>query len=231
MTILRVGRNMTIPSLLQVRTFAPRSAAAAVPWYRAGGAPEPVVAYQPKGAASLAASYSNLVNPGTNDAAVVAAPTFDTATGWTFNGSNQALQAAFVSNDNSGVLVRFTNCGAGYVVGQYQNEHAFLIYPYLGGASVRYWNGVGLAAVAPAVTAGVLGVSGQKGYRNGSLDTSALTAHGTIGSINDRVRIGGYFSNADGGGFTAVKVQAFALWNTLLSDAQVAALSAAMAAL
>jgi hypothetical protein len=32
-------------------------------WYLAGGAPMPVVAYQPIGAASLADSYVNLANP------------------------------------------------------------------------------------------------------------------------------------------------------------------------
>ena len=61
------------------------------PWYLAGGisAANCLAAYQPKGAASLAASYSNLANPGTYNAAPGVAPTFDASTGWTFNGSTQ----------------------------------------------------------------------------------------------------------------------------------------------
>lgn len=50
-----------------------------------------VAAYQPIGAASLAASYVNLANPGTYDAAPGVAPTWASATGWTFNGSTQYL--------------------------------------------------------------------------------------------------------------------------------------------
>lgn len=55
---------------------------AAAPWYLAGGAPTPIAVYQPKGAASLAASYVNLANPGTYDAAAdvpgYGAPTWTT---------------------------------------------------------------------------------------------------------------------------------------------------------
>jgi hypothetical protein len=73
--------------------FDRRAAAAAVPWWLAGGvaAANAIAVYQPKGAADLAASYVNLANPGTYDAAPGTAPTFDAATGWTFNGSTQYL--------------------------------------------------------------------------------------------------------------------------------------------
>jgi len=49
-------------------TFQPRSVASGVePWWLSGGiaAANCVAAYQPKGAASLEASYVNLANPGT----------------------------------------------------------------------------------------------------------------------------------------------------------------------
>ena len=64
-----------------------------VPWYLAGGIAKAncIAAYQPKGAASLAASYVNLVTPGTYDAAPGTAPTFDSALGWTFDGTSQYL--------------------------------------------------------------------------------------------------------------------------------------------
>lgn len=60
--------------------------AGSTPWYLAGGlsASDWLATFQPIGAASLAASYSNLINPGTNDAAPGTAPTFNAATGWAF---------------------------------------------------------------------------------------------------------------------------------------------------
>ncbi len=64
-------------------------------WDNNGAISGCVAAYQPIGAASLAASYSNLANPGTYDCTVFAghtAPTFATETGWTFDGGNHTLK-------------------------------------------------------------------------------------------------------------------------------------------
>ena len=60
-----------------------RGAGAAAQWWLSGGvsAANCVAAYQPIGATSLAASYTNLANPGTYTAAPGVAPTFDAATG------------------------------------------------------------------------------------------------------------------------------------------------------
>lgn len=74
------SRQMVIPALLSVRTQTPRTAAA-LPWYRAGGVPAPVAVYQPKGAADLAESYVNFVNPGTYNAVPGTAPTALNAAG------------------------------------------------------------------------------------------------------------------------------------------------------
>ncbi len=59
-------------------------------WDLSGTITTCVAAYQPKGAASLAASYVNLANPGTNNAAEGSAPSFSSA-GWTFNGTSNYL--------------------------------------------------------------------------------------------------------------------------------------------
>lgn len=73
------------------------------PWWLAGGiAPSAVIAaYQPYGAASYAASKSNLANPGTSDATDGAAyPTWGADTGWVFaSASSQYL------NVGSGALL------------------------------------------------------------------------------------------------------------------------------
>jgi len=77
---------------MSVRVMAPQ---AAVDWWLSGGinAANAIVVYQPKGAASYAASLVNLANPGTYDAYAGSAPTWAAGTGWTFNGSTQYLYA------------------------------------------------------------------------------------------------------------------------------------------
>lgn len=140
-------------------TFDRRAAVAAAPpasWWEAGGAPTPVAVYQPKGAASLAASYSNLVNSGTYDAAPGDAPTWDTATGWTFSGVNKYLTTGIVPTNDYTVLVRFaTFTDAGYIVGSrdYTTGERYIIEQanwgsrFFNGATTTLWDGVYAAAV------------------------------------------------------------------------------------
>lgn len=68
-------------------------------WDNDGAIAGCVAAYAPVGAADLASSYVNLVTPGTYDAAPGVAPTWDAATGWTFNGSTQWLNLPGLASD------------------------------------------------------------------------------------------------------------------------------------
>ncbi len=85
-------------------------AAAAANWWEAGGAPAPVWVYTPKGAASLAASYSNLANPGTYDANPQVAPAWDAGTGWTSDGTKWLLAPSltYAADQSQVLLVRFS---------------------------------------------------------------------------------------------------------------------------
>lgn len=86
------------------------TAGGAAKWYLAGGV-TPIAAYQPKGSSSLAASYINLISPGTFDAAPGVAPTWDAVNGWTFNGSTQYLTTGIIPTTNQAysMMVRFQN--------------------------------------------------------------------------------------------------------------------------
>ena len=94
-----------------------------------------VAAYQPIGAADLAASYSNKANPGTYDLSVkggYAAPGFSSASGWTYSASGKILTTGI------------TNPGAGWsaiarvVYNAGQNGFAVGIWV---GWGVGYWSG------------------------------------------------------------------------------------------
>ena len=89
-TILRPGqRILNIPGIgISASRRAVASAAAADWWAVAGKTC--VAAYQPKGAADLAASYVNLANPGTYDAVPDSSFSFDVSIGWIFDNYRRA---------------------------------------------------------------------------------------------------------------------------------------------
>lgn len=203
-------------------------------WYLAGGvaAANCVAAYQPKGAVSLAASYINLSNPGTYNATPGTAPTFDAGIGWSF-ATNKYLKTGIIpSSVNWSILIRISNATAGNVVGSLSNPgtlRSLQILPYVSN-QVQYGNGGNLLlSVAPGVSSGVLGIAGKQAYRNGVSDgtisagTGLSTCDLYIGTlnVNNAAYVVYYFGN----------VQAVSIYNVALTASQVAAISAAMAAL
>lgn len=200
------------------------SAGAAGNWWEAGGATGCVAAYQPKGAASLAASYVNLANPGTYNAAPGTAPTFDTATGWAFDGLTQYLNTGVSPVSGFSMIVKFTNfssSGNQLIVG-YVFE-ATTRFGAGGTASVNWMNyGDNQGGPGSRITTGTLAITPAAYYVNSTEYTHAGTFTGTGAAIT----IG-----KGGGYFASVKVQAVAIYNTTLTAPQVAAISAAMSAL
>lgn len=197
-----------------------------IPWYRAGGAPVPIAAYQPKGAASLAASYINLANPGTYNATVpTAAPTWDVVNGWIFNGSSQYLSTGYnVPVPTPTVIVKFSNVtNAGYIFGCNTGSY-FLLCPNAATGKVQYYRGCDAGVIretAPVLTSGVLAMTNY-GYRNGSVDTTALPTDGV--AIAEPIRIG----SRGAANYTACYIQAFAIYSTWLTAPQVLAVTNAM---
>lgn len=192
-----------------------------------------LAAYQPIGAASLAASYTNLANPGTYDAAPGNAPTWASGTGWEFTGaSSQYLTTGVVPNGgNYSMAIRYTDAAAGTysLAGSYASGTTdFEILPRYVNAFVYYANGGGVT-VSPGLAAGVLALAGRYGYRDGTVNTSALGAWS--GTSVYAIVIGA--ANAAGtiSRFQTCKIQALAIYSDTLSGAEVATLSAAMAAL
>lgn len=201
------------------------------PWWLAGGisAGDVVAAYQAKGAASLAASYVNLANPGTYDLTTSAAPTWDAATGWTFDGTALLDTGLVPVHDAWTIVARFANGSGSYhelcgVVANSPNRF-FTLVPR-NDSTRTYASGDKTTSVLGALGSGVMGLAGYKGYYNGTHE--ATVASGTA-TITATIKIGGA---------RTVTVHqwigdalAVVVCNTLLTDAQMAALSAAMAAL
>jgi hypothetical protein len=200
-------------------------------WWEAGGATGCVAAYQPKGAADLAASYVNLANPGTNNASEGDAPTFNTATGWTFDGVSDGLVTGITptGQDYTGI-VQFTDAsGAGRWIFGAIGAQFFGIQPIddQGSPNVAYLNGSFLR-VNPSLTAGNLAIAGNQGYRDGVADGGTVSAGA---GAHAGIYIGCVNNGGPGGSHLACKIQALAFFNNALTSGQVAAVAAAMAAL
>lgn len=209
-------------------------------WWDAGGtipAANCIAAYQPKGAASLAASYTNLANPGTYNAAPGSAPDWDSTNGWKFDGTSDFLTTGITPTLSWTGIVRFSNHATvanGYYFGAYNGANQnFAIVQYT--ATSKYYFGyqVGdtLSVEVTSTAAAVVAVAGKNAYRNGSSD-------GTIpaGGSNPTYTIYIGVVNTTGGGpnfafADAHYCQAMAFYDITLDATTVAALTTAMNAL
>lgn len=208
------------------------AAASAPAWY--DGA---IIAYQPIGAASLAASYTNLANPGTYDAALGNAPSFAAATGWSFNGTNQYLDTQWApgTNRNVTVLMRVT------VESSLVNDSFFGAVMGSGdwagleirtGSQLVYQNGSFFGAdTGSAVTVGnnyVVGIAGSNAYLNGV--SEGVSIGGSASDVSRTIFIAAR-NYGSANQFQRCACQAFAIFNGVLDGPTIAAKSAAMAAL
>lgn len=200
-------------------------------WAAAGSAASCVRAYAPKGAANQTASYTNLVNPGTGDAAketFTELPTWDATNGWKFNGTTQALTSGYVPTAAHSWIVKFSN-GTGiniYVCGMFGGDNAQTGFLSYGSSAHAYRNGGSGSPVSDSfVTSGVVGAAGANGFLNGTKEVTNIGAWSGTGIAHHyggRNRI----SQIDDWG--ACYIQAAAIYNAALSDAQMIAIGNAL---
>lgn len=230
----RAGRKFySIPGMGII--FGPAAAAAAAPWYLSGGisAANCIAAYQAKAVADQAASYVNLANPGTYNLTTTAAPTWDTVTGWTFDGATQFLKTGITPTSTYSMIARFANwnqtLALGYFIGSYWTDRFYLGVNTLASNAIIYGFGnKNKSAETPRLTAGVMAVSNFKGYRDGVLDWDEA---GTWAGSATAIQIGRRGINTGSGdNYAATDVIAAAIYDIPIDSYQ-AALYAAMAAL
>lgn len=232
-TIIRPGTRILTVGSRGVRIMQPMGGAA--PWFLSGGiaAANCLVAYQPKGAASLAASYINLANPGTYDAAPVVAPTWDTINGWIFNGTTQYLKigAGLIPQNGYSMLIRYTNA-AQNVAGVHDLPNGGFMHAAAYNTGHRWFYGSSEIVLAGTIISGVILLSPTYCYYNGVQDADVSAHTWTQPTID--IIIGGrhfeFYGGSEMYNLFVCKVQALAIYNTNVA-AQQAALYTAMAAL
>ncbi len=220
---------MARSKLLMLSMPAVHGGQAVTPWYLAGGVAKAtcLAAYQAIGAASLAESYVNLANPGTYNLSGGVAPTWAAETGWTFDGSSQykltGITPAAGAAQTMSMIARFSGVtgNTGYIMG-YTNGAAgyFTMTPRRSGLR-RYWNGTGVSDYAAVYDLGVIAIAGDSGFYNG--ENQVIIAPNSVNGA--QIAIGAltgptlYFGG---------NIQAAAIYDTVLTDAQVLAISNAM---
>jgi hypothetical protein len=190
-------------------------------------------AYQPKGAASLAASYTDLSGNG-NDAGVGVAPDWDAVNGWKFNGSTHYLTTTFVpQNDQSQtMIVQFTNgvpALVRYMCGSFGGtDSRFHLGLTTSGGNRRQYGHGSFTTAATGSNAGNMCVSGSDGYYNGADEVNIAN-----GAFTDplSVYIGCRHRPTGADDFQAAYIQAFVLCSSTQTAGQIATAAAAMAAL
>lgn len=238
--VLRPGQRVVNVPGIGVSVSRRAVVSGAVDWWLAGGAPAPVAAYQPKGAASLAASYVNLANPGMYDVVEGAAyPSWSAGVGWSFSAASHQYLSTGITSSLYGwtMMCQFANAsyyshfGTGDVLmGKYQYRQAFYLAPTLTSSLTRWQSGGSSYNISNITTGGNMALAGQKAYLNGNLQATITTDWDNIAQVGS-VLIGAYTYISTPSNWFQGDIIAAALWSTALSDAQVAAVSAAMAAL
>jgi hypothetical protein len=209
------------------------SAAPAIPWYLSGGvaAANCLGAYRGKGAASKAASLVNLANPGTYDLVDVNTVTWSAQVGW--SGANtKMLKTGIIPGTslNYTMIICFDDGGSGTtgcLIGA-NTIGAFYIFPNSSGKrKYFYQGGTGGAGnqIDGVKTSGVLAIAGTNCYYNGQPD--GTLSQGSNISTPEIYLLGRNNAGAISNEYLGNEIAA-AIYNTVLTDAQVLAISAAM---
>jgi hypothetical protein len=193
-------------------------------WWLSGGisAANCIAAYQAKGAASYAASLVNLANPSTYDLTTAAAPTWNTATGWTDDDASKYLLSGLTWHTVNTVIIKFANGVASYPVDRTLIGAADGFNVIRGSSTDRYYqNGNNWLTVSGCLTDGVMAIANDEAYVNGVTDgaiSTGVISPSPVYILNN--------PNVNRGGLCDVIAVAF--YNIELTTEQVAAVGTAM---
>lgn len=226
-TILRPSQRLLVPG---TQVLSGRPVAGGGEWWNYAGV---VAAYDAKNAASQAASYTNLANPGTYDLTVGVTPTWANGTGWTFDGTQYLLTGVIPVPGSWSMFVQFSDF-VGYLttfetpIGTLASSSRWFGFYALSTGKIRTLIGSGTRDYAPSMQSGNYGIAGNTPYRNGSAESLTVTV-GTVNTVTEGITIGA--SRPTGSNPARITIQSAWIGSSALSSGDVAALSAAMAAL
>ena len=213
--------------------IAPVGAPKTYPWYLACDISRfsCIAAYKATGATDLAASYDNLAAPGNGLAdgtydltAPVAAPAWNTVTGWTFDGLTQYLTTGIPIPDAQtwSMIVQFSSVTSeGYATGYFNTllANGFMLTPNRLDAHRRYYNGNAGLLIDPSITEGVMAIAGATAYLDGVPDGTIVT----LASTSPQFYIGADYDPWTTGvhAYCGLDIQAIAIYDAVLTEEEV----------
>lgn len=231
------SRHIAIPALAGVRVFSHGGGAAWEPddWWSVSGK-TCIAAYQPKGAPSYAESLTNLANPGTYDAAEGDAPTWDTGVGWTFD--QKWLRTGLTPGSTYSLIVNYTLTEAsGYALaaGSFVSSpvNCFYIYPanpygdFSMGWGSEYYSGY---INPPAQNTRRTDAITPASYYGAATKIGNWSSP-TWNTANELYVGARHYDDDANSGACGIALHALAVYDGTLSDSDVTAQAAAMAAL
>lgn len=216
-----------------------RASSASTWWDLNGTITSCVAAYQPKGAASYAASKVNLTGNSTYDATVRLdeEPDWDTTSGWKFDKTNtESLNVPLTpTNQSYSIICRFSDVGASGVsrlfgIGNTNNSNPRLIFLPAYNSKHHYMHGSSLIGYGSELTSGIVAIAGSDGYLGGSDEVNLGTWSGSYYDAGITIGAQTYSQYSNEYHITAY-IQAFALYNAVLTPTQIGNLTTAMNAL
>jgi hypothetical protein len=203
-------------------------------WYNVPGK-TCLAAYAAKGAASYTASKLNLAIPGNYDLSdeYSTPPSWNATDGWLFTGTQWLSLEAHIMTTQGTIMCRHSDC--------YTPESFLfgsnLYYDYAIGfkpfndteCSTSYWRHNATQSIGTPVQQGVIFIAGQYCYINGSLalDLGSIGASGQA----QQIFIGAECYNGYPSAHIVANMQYLAIWDAVLSAAEVAERTAVIAAL
>jgi hypothetical protein len=153
-------------------------------WYEGA-----IAAYQPKGAASLAASYVNLANPGTHDLSTTSAPEWSASTGWGFLPANSTAHVVTTTPSYTlqdvCIIIRCnpvgSTTGGGRAFTRVSGTPAFQTFPRNAGA---FYANISTITLSDILTDSVFAINKTDVYVNGLFQGSVtVEANATASGI------------------------------------------------
>lgn len=227
-----VSNNSSDSNNKSVASSTPTPTPTVTPWYLTGGAPTPIAVYQADGAANLAASQVNLVNPGTYNlvtAPGLSIPTWDAINGWDVTG--KAWDTGIIPAASYSTIVSYTDqtnsiCGlygsdgrnelpyVDYNVSIYYMPGTFVMTSFVIGDGA----GAGSASISNTYNPanGVLGLTPLYGWQDGI--SVAMPQNTWSGTSIYSMFLGARSHHGTATNTCVGYIQRFAVWDVDVSD-------------
>ena len=197
----------------------------AYPWWLLKGASGAVQVLQPKGAADYAASLVTLL--GAVDASEGVAPDWDAVNGWKFNGVDDYLITGIIPTSVYTLILQYSNFASdGWIAGSNGVASTEKLGVEIATVNQYYHFGDDSGSDSNR-TEGNACVNSDGGYYNGLF----LNVAGSWSGTGASVYIGARNNNTVVADYSEVYIQALALYDNVLTAAQILAIATAMAAL